>query len=71
LAGEADGNPHCKIEVIRAMVMSGKDRGAPIELVTHPAANHGFNLPTGPYQKAAADDAWQRTLAALHKHLGT
>jgi dienelactone hydrolase len=71
LAGEADGNRHCRIDVIREMASAAKDRGAPFELVTYPGADHGFNLGMVHYQKAAADDAWRRTRAALRQHLGT
>lgn len=41
--------------------------GVPFEAHTYPGVNHAFNNDTSParYDKAAADLAWQRTLAAL------
>lgn len=70
LAGDADNNGCCMINTIREMVGSAKDRGAPVELVVYPGANHDFILPMRLKQDAAAD-AWQRALAALHQHLGS
>jgi dienelactone hydrolase len=69
-AGTNDGNPCCAIDTIRAMVASAKDRGAPVELVAYPGAGHGFNLAGTVYSPVAAEDSWQRTLAALRQHLG-
>jgi dienelactone hydrolase len=68
LAGEADQT--CRIGVVSALAASLKQRGAPAELVTYPGAVHDFNLSVH-LNKSAADDAWQRTLAALRQHPGT
>ena len=42
-------------------------------LHTYPGTQHAFNNDTGAarYNKAAADLAWERTLAFLAQHLGT
>jgi dienelactone hydrolase len=73
-AGTADSccDKCCDIDTIRAMAASAKDRGAPLELVVYPGAGHAFNLGfAGLYSPVAAEDSWQRTLAALRQHLGT
>jgi dienelactone hydrolase len=69
-AGDADNNGCCMIDTIRTMVVSAKDRGAPVELVVYSGADHDFILQTH-YKQDAAEDAWARTLAALHRHVGT
>jgi dienelactone hydrolase len=69
-AGDADSNGCCMIYTIKAMAASAKDRGAPVELVVYPGANHDFILPPPFLKQEAAADAWQRTLTALRQHLG-
>jgi len=47
-----------------------KAAGAKYEAFTYPATQHGFNNDTTPrYDKAAADLAWQRTIAFFNKNL--
>ena len=43
----------------------------PVEAFTYPGVDHAFNNDTSAerYDKAAADLAWGRTIAFLHKHL--
>jgi carboxymethylenebutenolidase len=45
--------------------------GVPHELVTYPDAAHGFANEDRPetYDPSSADDAWRRTLAALHERV--
>jgi dienelactone hydrolase len=71
-AGDADNNINrcCMIDTIRTMAGSARDRGAPVDLVVYHGADHDFILAGPRLKKGAADDAWQRTLAALHQHLG-
>jgi dipeptidyl aminopeptidase/acylaminoacyl peptidase len=70
-AGDADNNNGCcMIDTIRTMVASARDRGAPVELVVYHGAGHDFILGGHFLKKDAADDAWQRTLAALREHFG-
>jgi dipeptidyl aminopeptidase/acylaminoacyl peptidase len=69
-AGDADNNGCCMIDTIRAIVAAAQGQGAPAELVVYPGADHDF-IWGSHYQKAAADDAWQRTLAMLRQHPGT
>lgn len=59
----------CLIGTIEAMAASAKARGAPFDLVVYPHAGHGFNLGFGNFDRYATEDAWQRTLAALHQNL--
>jgi carboxymethylenebutenolidase len=41
-----------------------------VEIKVYDGAHHAFANPSGQnYDKAAADDAWQRTLAFLQTHL--
>ena len=48
-----------------------KAAGKPVEAFTYPGVDHAFNNDTSAerYDKPAADLAWGRTLAFLHKHL--
>lgn len=48
-----------------------KAAGKPVEAFTYPGVDHAFNNDTSAqrYDKAAADLAWQRTIAFLHQHL--
>ena len=68
-AGEQHGC--CLIENAKAMAASASGRGAPFDLVVYPGVQHGFNLAIpGKFDRPATEDAWQRTLAALHQNLG-
>jgi carboxymethylenebutenolidase len=45
-------------------------QGVPHDVRTYPGTRHAFYDPYGPtYDRAAADDAWRRTLAFLRRHL--
>ena len=44
--------------------------GAPLELVSYPGVQHGFNLEGLSRNDAAAKDAWQRTVGWLARYLG-
>ena len=45
--------------------------GKPHEFHTYPGVDHAFANETGKnYDKTAAEDAWRRALAFLHRHLG-
>lgn len=48
-----------------------KAAGKPVEAFTYPGVDHAFNNDTSAarYNKAAADLAWDRTIAFLHRHL--
>ena len=48
-----------------------KAAGKPVEAFTYPGVDHAFNndTSTARYNKAAADLAWDRTIAFLHRHL--
>ncbi|MEH3046101.1 dienelactone hydrolase family protein [Sphingomonas adhaesiva] len=48
-----------------------KAAGKPVEAFTYPGVDHAFNNDTSPqrYDKTAADLAWGRTVAFLHRHL--
>jgi pimeloyl-ACP methyl ester carboxylesterase len=70
-AGDADIEQGCcMIDTIRTMAASARDRGAPVELVVYPGAGHDFIFPGHYIGRDDADDAWQRTVAALHQHFG-
>jgi dienelactone hydrolase len=75
-AGEADTGPItmgyrcCMADTIRAMAATAKDIGAPFELHVYPGAEHDFVwLSSANYNRAAAEDSWRRTLAALRQYL--
>lgn len=48
-----------------------KAAGKPVEAYTYPGVDHAFNNDTSAqrYDKAAADLAWSRTIASLHRYL--
>ncbi|HUG37245.1 MAG TPA: dienelactone hydrolase family protein, partial [Candidatus Limnocylindrales bacterium] len=48
-----------------------KAAGKPVEVHIYPGVDHAFfnDENTAAYNKAAADDAWTRTLAHFQKHL--
>ncbi|HTR86403.1 MAG TPA: dienelactone hydrolase family protein [Reyranella sp.] len=70
LAGEADTyHDCCLIETARTIAASARRIGAPLELVTYPGAQHGFNLRGLGHQDAADKDAWQRMVERLARTL--
>jgi carboxymethylenebutenolidase len=70
LFGDADESiPIDDVERLRSTL----DEQAPVahEVVRYPGAQHGFNCDQRPsYNREAATDAWQRTLAWFGRHLG-
>jgi dienelactone hydrolase len=70
-AGEADTYANCcVIETARAIAASASQLGAPLELVTYPGAQHGFNLEGLGHNDATTKDSWQRTVERLAKYFG-
>lgn len=68
LAGEKDHyNNCCLVESMRSLDAAAKARGASLELVIYPQADHAFNLATPNFRAADADDAWARTKAFLNR----
>jgi carboxymethylenebutenolidase len=69
LFGDADESiPVDDVERLRSTL----DEKAPVahEVVRYPGAQHGFNCDQRPsYDREAAADAWQRTLAWFATHL--
>lgn len=70
LAGEQDRyNGCCLIEGMRSLAQAAQLAQRPLELVSYPQADHGFNLATGAYRSDDSADAWRRTMAMLASHL--
>ena len=66
LAGEQDRyNNCCLVESMRSLDAAAKARGASLELVIYPQADHGFNLATPNFRAADSDDAWAKARAFL------
>jgi carboxymethylenebutenolidase len=55
----------------KAWAEAQRGRGVPAEVTVYPGAGHAFFNDTRPeaYQKAAATDAWSKTLAHFERHL--
>jgi carboxymethylenebutenolidase len=67
--GEKDG--FIPLEFVDQLKAEAKRLGKPVEVVVYPGADHGFFCnERASYQKAAADDSWQRLKAFFAKHLG-
>jgi carboxymethylenebutenolidase len=66
--GGKDQNPSPEdVTKLEAAVKAAK---VTYDFKSYPEAGHGFNCDErGSYNKAAADDAWKRTVAWLNKHL--
>jgi carboxymethylenebutenolidase len=65
--GADEGIPADSIHKMEAAL---KGLHKPVEVKIYDGAHHAFANPSGPrYDKAAADDAWQKTLAFLGKYL--
>jgi carboxymethylenebutenolidase len=61
------GIPVGHIEMMRREIAANPKK-VPAEIVVYPGAQHGFNADYRPsYDKAAAEDAWQRMLAFMKK----
>ena len=61
------GIPAGHIDLMRREIAANPKK-VPAEIVVYPAAQHGFNADYRPsYDKAAAEDAWQRMLAFMKK----
>jgi carboxymethylenebutenolidase len=69
LFGEKDASiPLSEVDTIRAELEKNKIRG---EVVVYPEADHGFFCDQRPtYNKAAADDAWNRVKKLFAEELG-
>jgi carboxymethylenebutenolidase len=69
LFGEKDAFiPLGQVKAIQAALA---EHGVRHDVVTYPGADHGFFCNQRPaYQEAAAEDAWQRTLALFAEELG-
>jgi len=59
----------CLIESMRTFDSVARAKGAPIELVVYPNANHGFNFEGSRYRPDDGADAWERTKAFLGRVL--
>ncbi len=70
LFGETDrGIP---VESVRAFEAALGELGKPSSIHIYPGAGHAFANPSGTrYDEAAADDAWEKTLAFFASHLGS
>jgi carboxymethylenebutenolidase len=65
--GKDQGIP---VDSVRAMERQLKSLGKTVEIKIYPEASHAFANPSGKaYDAAAADDAWQRTVAFFQAHL--
>jgi carboxymethylenebutenolidase len=66
--GQDSGIPLGQIEMMRRETAANPKKVAS-EIVVYPDAQHGFNADYRPsYNKAAADDAWQKMLAWMKKN---
>jgi carboxymethylenebutenolidase len=68
LFGETDQNPKPEdAKKFGEMVRAGNPN---VEIVVYPGAGHGFHADYRPsYNKAAADDAWNRCTGWFNKYL--
>jgi carboxymethylenebutenolidase len=66
--GALDNNP--SVETVRAFESALKSLNKPVEIYIYEGANHAFANPSGTrYNAKAAEDAWQKTITFLNKHL--
>ena len=69
LAGAKDTERDCcLLTTAKDMETNAKELGKPMELVVYPEAGHNF-IKGLDYRAADADDAWRRTIDALHRLL--
>lgn len=69
LAGAKDTERDCcLLTTAKDMETNAKELGKPMELVVYPEAGHNF-IKGLDYRAADADDAWRRTIDALHRFL--
>ena len=70
LYGGADaGIPLESVERMRAALQAGSAEARRSEIVVYPEAKHAFHADYRPaYDRAAAEDGWQRCLAWLRRH---
>jgi dienelactone hydrolase len=70
-AGENDHFAECcLIGTARAMEVAARQSGRSFEMVVYPA-QHGFiMIHSANFDEAASKDAWERTLASLHRYVG-
>lgn len=68
--GELDQNP--SVEVVRQFEATLQDLNKTAEIYIYDNADHAFANPSGTrYNAEAAEDAWQKTLQFLTRHLST
>ena len=67
--GELDGG--IPVDTVRAFEAALAELGKPATIHVYPDADHAFANPSGErYNEAAAEQAWERTLAFFAEHLG-
>ena len=70
LFGELDGG--IPVESVREFEAAMRDLGKEVSIHVYPDADHAFANPSGTrYNAAAAEDAWDKTLAFFAEHLGS
>lgn len=68
LTGARDTFNHCcLVETMEQFRAEAQRRGAPLELVVYPQAEHGFNLQVPFFREADAADAWKRLIEFLSR----
>ena len=60
-------NNCCLVETMEQFRAEAQRRGAPLELVVYPEAQHGFNLRVPFFREADAADAWKRLIEFLSR----
>ena len=60
-------NNCCLVETMEQFRVEAQRRGAPLELVVYPEAQHGFNLRVPFFREADAADAWKRLIEFLSR----
>jgi len=66
--GELDQNP--SVNTVQEFEAALKSQGKSVEIHIYPNADHAFANPSGTrYNESAAKDAWEKTIAFLHRNL--
>src|SRR5205823_6673320 len=67
----AENDEFDSVDVVREFEATLRELRKDVEFFVYPGARHAFFNPTRPeaYDPAAADLAWQRTIAFLRRHL--
>jgi carboxymethylenebutenolidase len=67
--GKDSGIPVSHVELMRKEIANAEAKGRSSEIIVYPDAGHAFNADYRPsYQKAAAEDGWQKMLAWFKKN---